>query len=219
MGFGRYNPFPRRFGGGKRAIETAHQSLLDRYSKVFTTDDDQLPALEAYAEATTIAAGDAAARRVGNQLQPAKMLENLPVWEEATGTAPSPRDAPRDRRNAVSAKLRGLGPNAQSDIYDAIAAAAGASFVDIHYVGSDDEITYWPGGNPGPPGMDWATNKAIAFIELRRGVLPQDRFDVMVGRVLRAAFDIIPAWMSADWFVSDGDGFTLDVSLLDETGL
>ena len=104
MGFGRYNSFPFRFGAGKTAKRAIHQALLDRYSPVFDTDDSKLPAMEAYAEAQIASQAWYAAERVGNQLQPTKMLENLPVWEEACGLRIGLDDTDRERSTEAFAQ-------------------------------------------------------------------------------------------------------------------
>ncbi|NUP13739.1 MAG: DUF2313 domain-containing protein [Polyangiaceae bacterium] len=223
MGFGPYGGFPRRFGGGKSVKQIIHEDLLKFYKPIFTDDPEQLPWVESYAEASILQNVQICANRLRKQLQPRKMLENLPVWEEATGLRPSPRDSRRDRQAELAAKMRGFGNNAEPDIRDACQELLGENFVDVHYVADDEEITYIPGFNPGPPGLEWSANRCVARVEVRKGTLTATQFDRLIGKLCRLLSDFLPSWMSWEWFLhstNDPDkGFILDVSLLDETGL
>lgn len=223
MAFGRYNSFPFRFGLGVKPVRAIHHALLDRYSKVFDTDDDKLPALEAYAEAKIAGMAWIASKRVGNQLQPLKMLENLPVWEEACGLRPGLDDSDNARRNDLAGKLRGLGANAEPDIRDACSHLLGRAFVSCRYVSAGEEYAYMPGYNPGPPGLEWATNRAKVFVHVQRSGETDDEWLRLMGKLDRMLSDLLPGWMDGDWFIHDtdgtDDGFFLDISRLDYTGL
>lgn len=222
-GFGRFNPFPLRFGGGKRAIELAHEGLVSAYSQNLDTDDDTIVGLEAYAEARVISQPWIASKRLGHQLSPQRMIENLPIWERITRLQPDATDSEADRRAELAGKMRGLLNNAEPDIRDACAEVLGTCFVDVHYTDTADEITYWPGLNPGPSLTPWTSNVCMAWVEVTKAHLSQEAFDRKIGRLGRMLDDLLPVWMGFNFYTVDtngtDEGFILDVSLLDEAGL
>jgi hypothetical protein len=222
--FGKYGPMPLRFGGGTRAIEAvhrAHQEALEPFLDV--TDEDGIAYVETYADASVMAEAWKASQRLRNQLQPAKMLESLPVWEEATRLRVGLDDTEGERRSALAGKFRGLSGNAIGDIRDACALLCGANFVALHTVAPADEIVFWPGVNPGPPGLEWSSNRATVYVELTKAGLDQGSFDSLVSRLLSTLDDLCPSWLSFAWFttstVGGTDGFFLDYSLLGQDAL
>jgi hypothetical protein len=221
--FGGYGGFPARCGGGERPIETFHKALLDQYRDVFNTDEGSITWIEALGEASVLAAVPAIVERLEGQRVPTRMLDALPKWEEACGLTPLASDSLVERQDAVAAKLRGLGPNAEPDIADACAALLGDHFVDVHYVDASEEITYYPGVNPGPPGQEWATNIRHAFVRVQLLAKPLHEFRLLMLKLEAMLADMLPADMKGDWYFHDSaggvDGFILDVSLLDVTGL
>src|SRR5689334_12791594 len=159
LGFGRTNPFPFRFGGGESTLDVLHEALLDAYAPGWDVSDDAEKAAEAYMQALAVTFLWVANRRLGNQGQPLKMIEFLTTWEEATGLRPAARDRPIERRRRLAAKLRGLVNNTLSDIQAACQELLGPAFVALRTTAPDDEIVYWPGQNPGPPGFEWSSNR------------------------------------------------------------
>jgi hypothetical protein len=222
--FGKYGPMPLRFGGGTRAIEAvhrAHQEALEPFLDV--ADEDGIAYVETYAEASVMAEAWKASTRLRGQLVPAKMLESLPVWEQATRLRVGLDDREGERRAALAGKLRALAGNAIGDIRDACAAIAGANFVGLRTVAPADEVVFWPGVNPGPPGLEWASNRATVYVELTKAGLTQGAFDSLVSRLLRALDDLCPSWLTFAWFTvstSVGvDGFFTDLSLVGQDAL
>lgn len=229
MAFGAYGPFPIRFGGGKRPIETEHEALLETYKSVFDIErggEDSgkgLPWVEAYAEAAVLGIMWAGSQRGANQRTPLKLLEGLPVWEEACGLTPGVNDPLTERRAEVAAKFRSFGNNAEPDIRDVCVAMMGSNFVELSWVSDADDVTYWPGFNPGPPGLEWFSRRCIAFVEVTKTGLTQDAFDRKVGKLAQVLDSFLPAWMTFEIFTVDtngtDEGFILDYSSLDEVGL
>lgn len=223
MGFGAYSPFPVRFGGGKRPVETEHEALLETYKPVFNVDQGELPWLEAMAEAAVAGMMWAGSLRLANQRTPTKMIDGLRIWEEACGLSPSASDPPVERRAEVAAKFRSYGNNAEPDIRDVCAAMMGSNFVELSWVLTAEDVTYWPGINPGPPGLEWFSRQCIAYIEVTKAGLDQASFDRKVGKLTQALDSFLPAWMTFEIFTVDtsgaDEGFILDFSSLDEAGL
>lgn len=219
MAFGRFGGFPRSLGGGKPAKKTIHEDLIDYYEPVFDTSEDQLPWLEAYAEASVLQSVWAAGERLKHQLNPTKMLENLPVWEEATQLRPRASDYPSTRRANLAAKMRGFGDNDEGAIYDVCQSIMGTAFVDLVFLDEADVTSYIPGILPGPPGLDWYSNRAHIYVELQQAGLSEDEFSERVNALGRTLEDFLPAWQTWSWFVGTGGGFFCDSSRLNYDGL
>jgi hypothetical protein len=221
-GFGS-NSCPLEVGEPVCWEEQLRQALCDEYSPVFDVSDGTIAAIEAEAEAAVVAMIWAASQRMANQGQPLRMIEALPIWEQACGINPSPRDSARDRRNALAAKFRGYQGNTESDIRGVCAAALGGSFVALHHAPDDEQFAYWPGMNPGPPGFEWMTNRCQVLAQVSKAGLSDDEFRRRVNKMTSVVDEILAADCVFDWFRwdTDGvdDGFFLDVSQLDEVGL
>jgi hypothetical protein len=222
-GFGRFNPWPFQFGGGKRPIEVIHEALVDAYSPVLDMSQDTFADIEAHAEATVLAGTWVAGARLRNQAVPATMVEALPEWEQITKLRPAADDSDDDRRAELAGKIRGLFNNAEPDISEACAEVLGSNFVACHYVSESEAMTYWPGMAPGPATQPWSSARCIVLVEATKGALSSDAYSRKVGRLERLLDDMLPAWMTFCVFrhdeLSGVAGFYLDESMLDEVGL
>lgn len=196
LGFGIWNPFPLTLGGGISIEETEFNALLEALSPAYSTDEDSASAAELLAYAQLIAAIWAANERSFNQEIPLRMLEMLPVWEEICRLRPDIRDTDVARRSAVAARLLGFARNTIVDIEAAIQALLGANFDAIVNVGPSNEITYWPGVNPGPPGFEWSTNKAILCVRMTTSNLSDADFLIKREALANLLDTILPAWMT-----------------------
>ena len=221
--FGCYNPFPFRFGGGKRPIEIVHETLLESYAPVLNVEEGGLAFSESYAEAKLLSNIMVASERLKNQAIPSKALEAVPDFERMMRIQPLSTATDNDRRDEIAGKLRGLFNNAEPDIRDACSKLLGENFVQIHYVDESSAMTYWPGVQPGQPAMPWASWRALVLVEAQKLRLTSDQYSEKVGRCARMLDNMLPAWMGFDIFrydeVGGVDGFYLDESLLDEVGL
>lgn len=223
MAFGRFGQFPFRFGGGKRPRELAHEALLDGYRKVLDVSPDQLTDSEAFAEAAVLAMVWVAGKRAANQGQPLKMLEWLEPFEQAMQVRPAPGDSDFQRRETLAGKFIALIGNAEPDILAAATQALGVNIVGVSYLTDAEAVTYIPGINPGPPGLDWFSQRCICFVEVNSYGLTSAQYDAKVDRLKRLLDALLPAWMGFYVYRFDvegaDEGFILDVSLLDEVGL
>lgn len=197
-GMGRWSPFPFQFGGGTRPIEAEYNALREALApnrQGYNVDDPLIDA-EIYAEAMALAEIWAANKRSANQAIPKRMLEELPREEEILHLKPSPTDTDRDRRASVEAKRRGLAGNAMPDIEATCRAALGPNFVAVHTVATEDQITYWPGMNPGPPGFEWSSNRCCIGVRMNTVGLTDDQVRSKT-EALREKLDaMLPAWMT-----------------------
>lgn len=222
-GFGRFNKFPFRFGGGKSSHEQIHEALLSSYSKVLDTSPDGVVDSEAYAEAACLAMVWTAGLRAANQLQPMRMLDWLEPYEKILLTRPAPGDTDATRRRAVAGKFKALTSNAEPDILAACSAILGLNIVGVSYLTGSDVTTYQPNVNPGPPGFDWYSDALVVRVEVNNVGITQSAYDRKVAQVEEMLDGMAPSWMRFEVYRWDTDGtdfgFYLDLSMLDEVGL
>lgn len=219
-GFGSYNSWPFTFGGGESNEEICHQFLLDEYRKHgWDVEPGSLGEIEAYAEASLASQVMEAAERGGGQCVPATMCESLPDWEEATGTLAA--GSPAERRAVIKAKFLGYGGNAEPDIYNVCAALLGRQLVSVSYVSDAGDVTYWPGINPGPPGLEWATTRNIVLVRVTKVGVSEGVFRRLVSTMRALLDDFLPSRMDHSVYTHDtdsngDDGFVVGKSLVGE---
>lgn len=214
MPFGR-NPFAMRFGGGRSVLQQEHEALLDALAPGWDASEDTANYAECYAYALALTMIWRVNGRLRNMLIPSRMLESLPVFEEATRLRPSATDTLQARRAALAAKFRGLAGNTLGDIYDVCAVNAGVNFVGIGLV--DPPTIYWPGINPGPPGFEWTSNRARIGIKLSRDGMDDRDFSDLTERLGTQLRGLLPAWMDFVLGIDSPDGFICDVGIVDST--
>lgn len=209
-GYGRTNPYPRRYGGGKRAVTIAHEALLDAYAPGWDVDDDTAIAGEAFAEAQMISMIWACNNRLRNQGKPSKMLEALATWETATRARVRLSDTDRARRARIAAKLRGFADNKLATIEGAIEELVGSRFGGVYTTDEANAIVYWPGINPGPPGLEWSSNRAQLRVEVSASGLSASDFLDLESECVALLHELVPAWMT--FVVTSADDWTLGAS-------
>lgn len=219
-GFGRFGCWPFQFGGAIRPIEAEYNALREALApnrQGYDVDDD-LTDIEVYAQASALAQIWAANRRSANQAIPARMLEELPREEEILGLRPAPTDTPLDRRASVAAKRRGLAGNTLADIEATCRAVLGANFEAVETVDADDQITYWPGINPGPPGREWSSNRCAIGVRMNTVGITDDQRDTKIAALAEKLDAMLPAWMTFEIGTGDAeDGFICDIGICDLT--
>ncbi len=217
IGFGWTNPFPFNLGGGSSTKEVLRKSILGSIEGSVGLDPD--PSTGNYAET----AGEAAIvamiwscnKRLSNQSNARKMLENLVVWEESTGLKPTNEDTSVDRRARLSGKIRGQTNNAISDIEDVAREALGVNFEAVILVDPDDVIAYWPGVNPGPPGYEWSSNQAHIAIKMNQLGLNDVQFLEKRDWFHSQMQNFLPAWMTFE--IGVGDSFVAASGILGQS--
>lgn len=214
--YGR-NPFPRRFGGGKREHELEHEALLDAYAPGWDVSEGTEIWCEAYGEALAISFIWAINNRVSNQSRPMKMLERLQDWETILRLRPTLSDTDVARRKRIAARLRGVANNTLTDIYDACLALLGNNFAGIATVSSANEINYWPGQLPGPPGLEWSSNRCRMGIKMTKNGLSNDDFLSLRQQCADLVVAMLPAWMTFQ--IGLGSSFVVNQGIVGETFL
>ena len=213
--FGR-NPFPFGLGGGASTFEIEHQALLDAYAPGWDSSTDTINHSECFGFALAVTMIWQVNRRTANQVIPMKRLEELPTWEQILKLSPTRDDPAVTRRRLVAAKLRGLAGNALHDIQDVVRTIAGNNYVGTSAPDAAHAWAYWPGVNPGPPGLEWSSNRASITITLTRTSLSDADFINLLERMTQSLNAMIPAWMQYCIGVDEG-GFVCSVGTLSVT--
>jgi hypothetical protein len=220
LGLGGNNPFPLQLGGGDSVLDAEHQALLDLLAPGWEGVDETHPLwAETRAEALAVTMVWATNRRVANQMQPLKMTELLPDFEEVTHQIPSAEDSLVTRRRRIAGKLRGIVRNAFDDLKDVASRVMGPNFVALTAADPADEIVYWPGINPGAPGYEWSSNRAIVAVHCNMNGLGDDDFDRKRAVLADALDHARPAWLTYQIGVGSGiaGGFIVDKGICDIT--
>ena len=213
MALGGYGSFAFTFGDTTDdAHEVEHKALLDALEPGFSPEDDTAHEIETYAHALALAMIWDANERLANQAIPEKMLDALTDWEQILKLKPTLDQSDQSRRAAVAAKLRGLINNALPDIEAASRKAAGGNFHSVVVVDPDDAISYWPGGIPGPPSMEWSSTRALIGVRLTKTGLSDAQFNEVRSAVVNALDPMLPAWMT--FSVGVGSSFTCGQSIV-----
>lgn len=213
--FGLYGLFPFDFGGVESVVQIEHQALLDSLAPGWDTGEDTELYAETYAEAVAISAIWAVNRRLESWFIPSAMMESLRVWEESTGLRPNPSQEDISRRNAVAGRLRGLISNSIGDIEEAARSVLGQRFDGLIVVDPANDIVFWPGQNPGPPGFEWSSNRARFGIRIERTGLSDTAYADVRSQLFAVLSGMAPAWMNFQ--IGVGDGFTINQGVVGQT--
>ncbi len=213
-GYGSTNPYPRRFGGGRRARTFERLALERSFQRDgFDVSAGTARAAEAYAYGNAIGVIWAVNERLAGAETPSRMLETLPTWEEILRTRPSGEDSDNARRDAVAAKLRGISGQATvEDIEDVCRTLLGTAFEGLKKVDPTEEYSFWPGVNPGPPGFEWTSNRCCIAILVRQGARNQAVWDRLMQQLQDLLQTLLPSWEFFSIGTSDG-GFFPDAGL------
>lgn len=171
--------------------------------------------VETYTQARTLKLIWDAGRRLANQWIPERMMESLPDWEEILKITPAAGSTDNARRTDVAAKLRGFNGNAMVDILAVVQKVLGSNFEDLRTLPREENIVYWPGGIPGPPGFEWMNTAAMLIVEANLNGLNQAAAQSKGAKVVGALNSVIPAWMT--FSVGIGDEFIIGEGLVGVT--
>src|SRR5690606_35213996 len=85
-------------------------------------------------------------------------------------------------------------------------AAAGSAFVAFVGAPLDSIVSYWPGINPGPPGIEFSSSRCMFAVHLRPDRLTVDEFRRTASAVASVVDAIKPSWMQIEVGVGTGSG-------------
>ena len=167
--------------------------------------------IEVSGDAVAVAMIRAGNDRMANQNFPRRMLDVIPKWEESLNLRPGSDDSRRMRGLAIEAKIRGFAGNARPDLEATASGIGGVSFVEMRTVAPADEITYWPGVNPGPPGFELTSNRAHLAVVLVKDGLNETQFTTLEDKIVDALDDLRPDWLT---YVVGTDGMIADTGIV-----
>jgi hypothetical protein len=211
--------FPLKLGKARRRFYQLKRALLEELKKYgLAVEPGDTAHIEASADARAIAWIWSINQRVANQNHPRRMLENLPVWEEAMQLRPTPTQSDNDRRRVVGARMRGFTNNAlDPDMKAAATEVAGSVFVETRTTVEADATIYWPGVNPGPPGFENTSNRShVAFVLDATGV-EQDDFITRRDAVVGIIADMRPDWLTYEVGTDPDAGFVIGQSIVGQS--
>jgi hypothetical protein len=217
LGLGPYNPFPLTFGGDESVEEIEHESLLGELAPAYDTEEGTASHSELIAYAQLLAGMWAMNERLRNQALPRRMLDVLTDWETILRLTPESDATDVSRRAGVAAKLLAFASNAIVDIRAAIVALMGSNFDDLVFVDPADEVTYWPAVNPGPPGFEWMSNRAVLGVRINRSGLSDNAFYAKRAALAELLDGMLPAWMTYE--IGIGSSFVVNVGTVGSTFL
>lgn len=171
-------------------------------------------------------------KAIANSL-PGTADEAIYAWAEALKVPVGPNDRRHDVRIKCAAKFKATRGPTMTGTDVALEDLLGALFVQTHRtIGSSlsvpPPLTFWPSGDPGDPaqslgGGTWQSERAHLTVEL---TYPQagdvEEFLRTANVTLFQHLDrVLPIWATFNWaaWTGEDDGFFLDVSTLDFTGL
>lgn len=217
---GGFNPSPVKFGGqaGHRE-EVIVESLLEADGTAFSKERESIVWAEREADARCLAYVWGLNRRMTLQRDPRKMTDFLPRWEAILGIVPPPTMSAKRRRAIVELRFRSEGatPDA-STVQAAVELAINGTFDAIVHTTSADSIGSVPGGAVIPGGVtlpdgDWRSTIANIAVKVQRPAYLSDaEFYALVAETSTALDDLLPAWVTFDWYIDggSGSGFFLD---------
>jgi len=213
-GYGRTNPYPRRYGGGLRARTYATRAITQEFNRYrLKTEEGSVKAAEAYAYGNAVGGIWSINKRLTGAEVPLRMMETLTLYEEILRLRPASDDSDTERRQAVAAKFRALsGQMSCGDIEDICRAVMGASFVQLTKADPADYMTYMPGGGgaalaalnptewgqfaPGPPGYEHATNRCELAVVVKQGILDNSTYAKLRASLQRLLQSALPAYIT-----------------------
>jgi len=203
-------PFP--CGAPDLTYEQERDAILAEHEGVIgdVSDGTELE-IEVRGEAIAVAMIRAISARQANQNFPRRMLDGIPKWEEALGLRPTSEDSTRARALAIESRLRGFAGNALPDIEAMAQSTCGVNFSELRTVATADEVTYWAGVNPGPPGFEYTSNRAHVAVVMTKDGLTEAQFVAKRNQVVDMLDDLRPDWLT---YSVGTDGMIADVGIV-----
>lgn len=208
MSYGGFHPYPRRYGGGRPALQVQVESLANaRGTALDATNPDSIAWLECMAIGRALYFdGWGANQRLAYQWDPRKMTDMLPRWEQILKLRPAPDATEKERRDAVLVRFeRFVGVANHSKLLTELQAALGDVFVAIEYISRANAVVTVPDGSYpwGTPNADapWSSSIAHVLVRLQKpaGYTEGDFYDA-AAKVVPIFDAIMPADKTVNWY-------------------
>ncbi len=218
--YGGLSPGFERYGGGRVDIlKTILDGMIQQRGTAqdSTTDSNVYP--ENMAIARVLAELWSNNQRLANQWDVKRMTVFIPRWEEILGIVPNEGDTDTVRRARIAIAF---GRIAQSGIYqvvyDQLVSQLGSVFVGLVNQSSSTAVVWTPSGwdvGSHDPSQQINFYSTIAHLSVEVKQLPymtDGEFYETVGGINPILDDLLPAWVTWDWFrtPSGVPGFYLD---------
>lgn len=112
--------------------EKVYRSLINSLGGNFDVSPGSYFDAWAYATAMGIARGRLTLQRAGNQIEPRKVRELLPVREDEYGLTPGMADTTDERGGALSARMRAPNGGTYGNVYAALRDVLGSKLLAVH---------------------------------------------------------------------------------------
>jgi hypothetical protein len=208
MGFGGYHPYPRRFGGGKPALQTFHESLnIQRGSALDASNPDTTAWLENLALMRAIVFdGWHTNQRLAHQWDPRRMTDMLTRWEKILKLRPAPTSTTKARRDAVLERFeRFAGIANHAKLLKHLDDAVGEVFVGVEYISLSNAVVTVPDGTypwgTANASYPWSSTVAHILVLLQKPAgYTEGQFYEAASKVGPIIDAISPAWVTFDWY-------------------
>ncbi len=208
MSYGGYHPYPRRFGGGKPTLQTAHESLNEqRGSALDASNPSTVAWLEDMALMRAIVFdGWHTNQRLAHQWDPRRMTDMLARWERLLKLRPRLGATDKERRDAILDHFeRFVGVANHAKLIKNLTAALGSAFVGIEYISAANAVITVPDGSYpwGTPNVvrPWSSTVAHILVQVTKPVgWSEEQFYEAASKVAPIADALAPAWVTYDWY-------------------
>ncbi len=205
-GCGALNPFPIRFGGGRRRIKYILDSLNAQMGTGFDTSEMSTNYLENLATARLLSAMWSTNQRLANQFDSRRMTTCLPRHEKILAIRPKRTDSNTVRRARI-AELEAREGKAClfSVMVDTLTTKLGAYFVSLDTIGISIAVITVPDGTypwgSVLAGAPWSSTIDHLLVRMQKpaGATEAD-FYGQAARVVAILGPILPAWVTVDWY-------------------
>jgi hypothetical protein len=243
VSFGAGNPFPFQFGGGPSPTEQAYNQLKQLVGKGGSAADGTIDAEWRFARARGIAASIAEERAV-NQMIPSLCTDFIPMWEAILGIVPVVDEPEASRRRKIvdrvtrrintsvdglNAELQQIDSrfavhcpesdpdDPQSEWYHEITTVPGRGFEDWDPNDSEACGPAFGGGRSSTSLPNYSSKRVVKVIfDIPQGSLSAEQA-ILINRAEGVLTEVLSAvcGYQVSTSVDIGDGFILDLSLLD----
>lgn len=210
MGYGKYHPYPRRFGGNKHAgqplTEVLHESLNAQRSVVFETENT-VASLEHLAWARALAYdGWEVNHRLSLQWDPMRTTDMLQRWEQIFAIRPAPNATEKSRRVELARRWARFGRTAnhatlESELRDRL----GDFFYGIEYLDPSLAVVHSPDASypwgTQVDGVPWYSTVGLILVRLQKPAnTSESDFYRVAGQCVTALDPLVNSFVSFVWY-------------------
>lgn len=210
--YGGTCPYPRRMGGGPSLVAVIMDSLAASRGTAYSTSQDSAVMVENLAFAREIAAAYEANRRLANQFDPSRMTESLDGWTKMLKIVVRAGMTDAQKRDVIAAVFSRVGNDIlRTYVEPLLEAALGGVYYDIEYIPyasaviSVPDVSYpWGVVVPNAP---WSSTVCHILVRLQKLTgMSEGEFFAEAGKVHQVLDNLLPAWVTFDWYRSPSVG-------------